>query len=257
MPSNTILVDAEETFSHSRTHRSLKPETLVNVRIALIEDDETIAQGLSVVLSAEGFEVECFADGITGRDAALSGRFDLIVLDLMLPRLNGYLVCREVRAAHIWTPIVMLTAKSGEFDQVEGLDTGADDYLVKPVPTVVLLARIRALLRRPMRRVDWPSVGGLKLDPLRRVCFVDDVATPLTSRETEVLAYLLDHPDTVIDRNTILDAVWGPDFAGDPNIVEVYISHLRRKLDDPFVTKRIETVRGEGYRLHTASTVKS
>ncbi len=223
------------------------------MRILLIEDDRSLASGLCRLLRSEGFEVDHRADGMTGRDAALRGDFDLVVLDVMLPRLNGYLVCRELRAAEVWTPILMLTAKAGEFDEVEGLETGADDYLVKPVSSVVLVARIQALLRRPLRRVDWPRVGGLRLDPVRRRCLVGDTAVALTSRETEVLAHLLDHPDTLVARGELLTAVWGAEFDGDPNIVEVYISHLRHKLDEPFGRHAIETVRGSGYRFCTAT----
>lgn len=221
------------------------------VRILLIEDDDPLAAALSRLLESEGFAVERVADGRAGLDAALNGDHDLIILDLLLPGMNGYRVCRAIRDAKLWIPIVMLTAKAGEFDEAEGLDTGADDYLVKPVSSVVLIARIRALLRRPRRRLDWPSVGGLRLDPLRRRCLVGDVAVTLTSRETEVLALLLDHPDETIPRSRLLAAVWGVEFGGDPNIVDVYISHLRRKLDEPFGRCSIETVRGEGYRLRT------
>ncbi|MCB0978222.1 MAG: response regulator transcription factor, partial [Acidimicrobiales bacterium] len=170
---------------------------------------------------------------------------------LMLPGMNGYRVCKAIRDAEVWTPILMLTAKSGEFDEVEGLDTGADDYLVKPVSSAVLIARVRALLRRPRRRVDWPTIAGIRLDPLHRRCLVEGSYVALTSRETEVLGYLLDHPDETIPRGQLLEAVWGPDFVGDPNIVEVYISHLRRKLDEPFGRTALETVRGEGYRLRS------
>lgn len=219
------------------------------MRILVIEDDDDLADGLTAILTGEGFTVERCVDGRSGLEAALGGGFDLVVLDLMLPEMNGYRVCRAMREADNWTPILMLTAKGGEFDEAEGLETGADDYLVKPASMVVLVARIRALLRRPQRRVDWPRVSGLSLDPLRRRCLVGDVSVELTSRETEVLAFLLDHPGEAHTKAELLAAVWGDDFAGDPNIVEVYISHLRRKLDEPFDRASIETVRGEGYRM--------
>lgn len=219
------------------------------MRILVIEDDDDVAEGLCCTLVAEGFTVDRCADGAAGLEAMRVGAFDLVVLDLMLPSMNGYRVCQAMRDAGDWTPILMLTAKGGEFDEAEGLETGADDYLTKPASMVVLVARVRALLRRPQRRVDWPRVGGLRLDPLRRRCLVEDVPVDLTSRETEVLAFLLDHPGVAHSKDDVLDAVWGHDFEGDPNIVEVYVSHLRRKLDEPFGRSSIETVRGAGYRL--------
>lgn len=219
------------------------------MRILVIEDDDAVAEGLNRTLTAEGFEVEWAANGDDGLAAALAGRHDLVVLDLMMPGMNGYRVCKALREAEMWMPILMLTAKAGEFDEAEGLETGADDYLVKPASMVVLVARVNALLRRPHRRVDWPAVGGLRLDPLRRRCLVGDASVDLTSRETEVLAFLLDHPAETLTKRMVLDAVWGRGFEGDPNIVEVYISHLRRKLDEPFDRSAIQTVRGAGYRL--------
>lgn len=224
------------------------------MRILVIEDDAAVAEGVALTLRTEGFEVDQVFDGRAGLDAALVGAYDLVVLDLMLPGMNGYRVCKAMREADVWTPILMLTAKAGEFDEAEGLETGADDYLVKPASMVVLVARVRALLRRPRRRVDWPAVGGLRLDPLRRRCLVGDIAVDLTSRETEVLAYLLDAPGETHARQAVLDAVWGDGFEGDPNIVEVYISHLRRKLDEPFGRTAIETVRGVGYRLRVEAS---
>lgn len=219
------------------------------MRILVIEDDDVLADGLCRTLGEEGFAVQRCADGTIGLAEAMTGGFDLVVLDVMLPGMNGFRVCQAMRDAGNWTPILMLTAKGGEFDEAEGLETGADDYLVKPASMVVLIARVRALLRRPHRRVDWPSVGDLRLDPLRRRCLVGDVAVELTSRETEVLAFLLDHAGEAHTRAEVLEAIWGREFEGDPNIVEVYISHLRRKLDEPFGRATIETVRGAGYRL--------
>ena len=203
-------------------------------------------------LTADGFEVEISHDGAEGLERARAERFDLIVLDIMLPSMNGYRVCQAIRSDNDWTPILMLTAKSGEYDEAEGLETVADDFLTKPFSMVVLQARVRALLRRPHRRVDWPAVGDLRLDPLRRRCYRGNTAVDLTSREMEVLAYLLDHPDEIVGKAELLDAVWGRGFGGDPNIVEVYVGHLRHKLDEPFGVSSIETVRGEGYRLRSA-----
>lgn len=225
------------------------------MKLLLVEDDKKIATAVKRGLEAEGFTVEVAFDGIDGLWMATEGSYDLVVLDIMLPGRNGYQVCGALREADDWTPILMLTAKAGEFDEAEGLETGADDYLVKPASMVVLVARVRALLRRPLRRIDWPSVGGLRLDPVHRRCLVGDVPVELTSRETEVLAYLLDHPGDAHSKSDVLHAVWGDDFSGDPNIVEVYISHLRRKLDEPFGRSSIETVRGAGYRLRVEEAV--
>jgi DNA-binding response OmpR family regulator len=219
------------------------------VRILVVEDDVGVAHGLRRGLEGPDVAVEIVHDGAEGLRRTTTEHFDLIVLDIMLPSVNGYRVCRALRAADDWTPILMLTAKSGEYDEAEGLETGADDFLTKPFSMVVLQARVRALLRRPSRRMEWPAVGDLRLDPLRHCCFRADTMIELTARELEMLAFLLDHPGEIFTRSELLDAVWGRDFQGDRNIVEVYISHLRRKIDDPFDTRSIETVRGRGYRL--------
>lgn len=223
------------------------------VQILVIEDDPAVAAGVAQCLADDGFDVEIEHDGAAGLALAESQRFALIVLDIMLPTMSGYRVCGALRAADIWTPILMLTAKSGEYDEAEGLETGADDFLTKPFSTVVLRARVHALLRRPLRRLDWPSVNDLRLDPLHRRCFVGDLPVALTNREMEVLALLMDRPDTTVTKAEILHAVWGPDFGGDENIVEVYVGHLRRKLRDGSGAEPIDTVRGEGYRLATSA----
>jgi DNA-binding response OmpR family regulator len=220
------------------------------VRILVVEDEPTVATGVRRCLSADGFDVEVVPDGAVALARTRAEHFDLIVLDIMLPSMNGYRVCRSIRSDDDWTPILMLTAKSGEYDEAEGLETGADDFLTKPFSMVVLSARVRALLRRPRRRVDWPAVGDLRLDPLRRRCIRGRDAIDLTAREMEMLAYLLDHADQTVGKVELLEAVWGKGFAGDPNIVEVYIGHLRRKLDEPLGRRSIETVRGAGYRLN-------
>ncbi|MBL8774332.1 MAG: response regulator transcription factor [Acidimicrobiales bacterium] len=221
------------------------------MQVLVVEDDPTVARGVARCLTTEGFSVDTVDDGAEGLSRARSGRYDLIVLDLMLPTMNGFRVCRALREADDWTPILMLTAKSGEYDEAEGLDTGADDFLTKPFSTVVLQARVHALLRRPRRRVDWPAVGDLRLDPIRRRCYRGDVGVELTNREMEVLALLMDHADHTVTKAEILERVWGPSFAGDENIVEVYVGHLRQKLADPVGQCSIVTVRGEGYRLRT------
>jgi two-component system, OmpR family, response regulator len=219
------------------------------VRVLVVEDDPTVAHGVRRCLVAEGFEVVVEHDGDVGLALMRSERFDALVLDIMLPSLNGYRVCGELRAEGNETPILMLTAKSGEYDEAEAFDTGADDFLAKPFSMIVLLGRMRALLRRPRGRGEWPAVGDLTLDPLRRRCLRGTTPIDLTAREMEVLAYLLDHADETVAKAELLTSVWGSDFDGDPNIVEVYVGHLRRKIDEPFGRQTIETVRGRGYRL--------
>jgi len=221
------------------------------VRVLVIEDEVSVATGVQRCLSADGFDVEVVHDGAVGLERVRADQFDLIVLDILLPSMNGYRVCQAIRSDHNWTPILMLTAKSGEYDEAEGLELGADDFLVKPFSMIVLQARVRALLRRPRRRLEWVAVGDLRLDPLRRRCLRGSVAVALTAREMEVLALLVDHADQTVHKAEVLETVWGSGFDGDPNIVEVYVGHLRRKLDEPFGRHSIETVRGEGYRLRT------
>jgi DNA-binding response OmpR family regulator len=221
----------------------------VPVRVLIVEDEPSVATGVSRCLSAEGFEVEVVDDGAVALARTDSERFDLIVLDILLPSMNGYRVCESIRSRDDWTPILMLTAKSGEYDEAEGLETGADDFLVKPFSMVVLQARVRALLRRPRNRVERLAVGDLRLDPLHRRCLLGSRPVELTAREMEVLAYLVDHANEPVTKRELLHAVWGTAFDGDPNIVEVYIAHLRRKLDEPYGRRSIETVRGAGYRL--------
>ena len=215
----------------------------------VVEDEVSVARGVQRCLSADGFDVEVVHDGRSGLERARADHFNLIVLDILLPSMNGYRVCQAIRTDDERTPILMLTAKSGEYDEAEGLETGADDYLVKPFSMVVLLARVRALLRRPQRGNGELVVGDLHLDPMRRRCLRGPEAIDLTAREMEVLAYLLDHANETVCKAEVLEAVWGVGFEGDPNIVEVYIGHLRRKLDEPFGRRTIETVRGAGYRL--------
>jgi DNA-binding response OmpR family regulator len=221
------------------------------VRALVIEDDVAVATGVQRCLVSDGFEVDLVHDGAQGLAWTRQHQFDLIVLDILLPSMNGYRVCESIRSDENWTPILMLTAKSGDHDVAEGLELGADDFLTKPFSMVVLQARVHALLRRPRRRVEWPAIGDLRLDPVRRRCHRGDVAVELTARETEVLAMLLERADEVVAKSEILRSVWGADFAGDRNIVEVYVGHLRHKLDEPFGRQTIETVRGEGYCLHS------
>ena len=216
----------------------------------VVEDEVHLAEAISDGLGAEGFDVDAVHDGIDGLWRAREGSYDAIVLDVLLPGMNGYRVCRTLRDEGVWTPILILTAKDGEWDEAEALDTGADDFLSKPFSFVVLLARLRALFRRgaPPR----PAIlefGPLRLDPAGREVTQGDTAVRLTAREFSLLEYLMRRDGHVASKPEILDHVWGMDFAGDPNVVEVYVGYLRRKVDDPFGTKLIRTVRGAGYRL--------
>lgn len=216
----------------------------------VVEDEERFAAGLRDGLEAEGFAVDVALDGVDGLWMARENTYDAIVLDIMLPRLNGYRICRELRGAGDWTPILMLTAKEGEWDEIEGLDTGADDYLTKPVSYAVLLARLRALLRRDAhQRPAVLTAGDLRLDPATRTVTRAGRDIEVTARELAVLEFLLRRAGEAVSKRTILDHVWGDDFEGDPNIVEVYVRRLRNKVDRPFGRRSLVTVRGHGYRL--------
>jgi two-component system OmpR family response regulator len=219
------------------------------VKVLLVDDDRRLAASLARGLSAEGFTVETEFDGPAGLWRATEGSFDVIVLDIMLPGRNGFLVCRDLREAGDWTPILMLTAKDGELDESEALDTGADDYLVKPFSFVVLVARLHALMRRGARSPAPVSVGNLDVDPRTRRALVDGRELPLTAREFDVLAYLVHRAGESLSKHRILEGVWSDDFDGDPNIVEVYIGRLRRKLASVGCHAAIVTLRGAGYRL--------
>jgi DNA-binding response OmpR family regulator len=220
------------------------------MRVLIVDDEIGLARSLARGLQAEGFAVDLAHDGLTGRDAALSGDYAVIVLDIMLPGLQGYRVLQELRAAEIWTPVLMLTAKDGEYDEADAFDLGADDYLTKPFSFVVLVARLRSLVRRgaPARPATL-RVGDLELDPARRHLTRDGVDVTLTPREFAVLEHLMTQPDVVVTKTDILRAVWDSNYDGDVNIVETYVSYLRRKLDSPEGRTRIRTVRGAGYLL--------
>jgi DNA-binding response OmpR family regulator len=220
------------------------------MRVLVVDDEVRLARALRAGLEAEGFAVDVAHDGIDGLWLAREHPYDAIVLDLMLPGVNGYRVCQTLRGEENWTPILMLTAKDGEWDQVEGLDTGADDYLTKPFSFPVLVARLRAVARRGAR--ERPTVleaGDLRLDPAARRAWRGDAELTLTAKEHSLLAFLMRHGGDVVSKQQILDAVWDVDFDGDPNIVEVYVAHLRNKIDRPFGRAAIETLRGAGYRL--------
>ncbi|MFI5802153.1 response regulator transcription factor [Streptomyces sp. NPDC051561] len=217
------------------------------MRLLIVEDEKRLAVSLAKGLTAEGFAVDVVHDGFEGLHLASEHPYDLLLLDIMLPGMNGYRVCSTLRAAGNDVPILMLTAKDGEYDEAEGLDTGADDYLTKPFSYVVLLARIRALLRRRGSAGSSPllTVGALTLDTAARRVHRDGDEVTLTAKEFAVLEQLALRPGAVVSKAEMLEHVWDFAYEGDPNIVEVYISTLRRKLG----AARIQTVRGAGYRL--------
>jgi two-component system, OmpR family, response regulator len=221
------------------------------MRILVVEDEKRLAASLRLGLEAEGFAVDTAYDGNEGLWYAQEHAYDAILLDIMLPGLNGYKVCEALRTERNWTPILMLTAKDGDWDQIEALDTGADDYVTKPFSFQVLLARLRSLLRRggperPARLV----VGDLELDPATRRVTRAGCELSLTSRELSLLEFMMRRRGEVVTKSDILEHVWDYAFEGDPNIVEVYVGRLRRKVDRPFGREDIETLRGSGYRLN-------
>jgi two-component system OmpR family response regulator len=220
------------------------------VRVLVVDDEVRLAAYLKQGLEAEGYAVDVAAEGEEGLWLARNQVYDVIVLDIMLPKRNGYQVCADLRAEGNWTPVLMLTAKDGEFDVAEALDTGADDYLTKPFSFVVLAARLRALVRRGgVERPAVLEVGDLRLDPASHRCWRAGEKIDLTPKEFSLLEYLMRHPDVVLSKLDILGAVWDWSFDGGPNVVEVYVGYLRRKVDVPFGRNSIETVRGVGYRL--------
>jgi two-component system, OmpR family, response regulator len=223
---------------------------MAGVRILVVEDETHLAAAIADGLRAEGFDVDVAHNGPDGLWRAQEGSYDAIVLDILLPGMHGYKVCRTLRDEGIWTPILILTAKDGEWDEAESLDTGADDFLSKPFSFVVLLARLRALIRRGAPpRPTVLAVGDLELDPGARRVRRAGTDIRLTAREFALLEFLMRKGGDVAPKSEILDHVWGMDFAGDPNVVEVYVGYLRRKIDQPFGVDTIETVRGAGYRL--------
>nr|WP_328809011.1 response regulator transcription factor [Nonomuraea montanisoli] len=220
------------------------------MRVLLVEDERRLAGLVRDGLSGEGFAVDVAHDGRDGLWMATENPYDVIVLDVMLPRMNGYTVCARLREAGNWTPIMMLTAKDGVYDEAEALDTGADDYLSKPFSYVVLLARLRALVRRGGReRPVSITVGDLVLDPAGLRCRRGEVEIALTPKEFAVLHGLARRAGEVVSKSELLAQAWDFSYDGDPNIVEVYISALRRKIDQPFGRSSLITVRGAGYRL--------
>jgi two-component system, OmpR family, response regulator len=222
----------------------------VLVRVLVVEDEKRLASGLKKGLEAEGFATDVALNGTDGLWLAREHPYDAIVLDIMLPGINGFKVCATLRDEGIWTPILMLTAKDGELDEAEALDTGADDYLTKPFSYLVLVARLRALIRRGA--TERPAVlvaGDLRFDPAARRSFRGTIEIDLTAREAALFEFLIRNKGQVVSKREILAHVWDYNFEGDPNIVEVYVRHLRNKLDRPFDRNAIQTIRGAGYRL--------
>ena len=224
------------------------------MRVLIIEDEELIASSLQQGLRREGYVADVSADGREGLWMATENDYDAIILDIMLPGMNGYNVLDKLRQACVWTPVLMLTAKQGEYDQTEALDGGADDFLSKPFSFLVLQARLRALIRRG--RTPRPAVleaGELTLDPAERACSVAGIPVSLTNTEFRLLEYLLRSAGQVATKQELLDHVWDGGFDRDSKVVDVYIGYLRRKIDAPFGRASIETVRGVGYRYATAA----
>ncbi|KXK58402.1 two-component system response regulator [Micromonospora rosaria] len=218
------------------------------MRLLVVEDEARLAAALQRGLQAEGFVVDVAGTGPAGLDAVRGGGYDAMILDVMLPGLSGYELVRRIRAEERWLPVLMLSAKDGEYDQADGLDCGADDYLTKPFSYVVLLARLRALLRRGApQRPAVLSAGDLSLDPARRRVTLAGAEVALTAREYALLAYLIRRPGEVVSKIELLDHVWDASLDTAPNAVEVYVGYLRRKIG----RDRLETVRGAGYRLTT------
>ena len=228
------------------------------MKVLLVEDERRLAGVVKDGLAAEGFVVDIVSDGISGLWAATENTYDAVVLDIMLPGLNGYDVLKQMRQRKIWTPVLMLTAKDGDYDQTDAFDLGADDYLTKPFSFMILMARLRALVRRgaPERPV-LITAGTLVLDPARRVVARGDVPIPLTAREYGLLLFLMRHAGDVVSKAQILDNVWDSAYEGNDNIVEVYIGYLRKKLDAPFNLNTLRTIRGLGYRLDSDLPVTS
>jgi DNA-binding response OmpR family regulator len=220
------------------------------MRVLLVEDEPRLSATLSKGLRAEGFVVVSVETGIEGLHEATENSYDVVVLDIMLPGHSGYEVLRRMRAQDVWTPVLMLTAKDGEYDQTDAFDLGADDYLTKPFSFRVLVARLRALERRGApERPTVLTAGSLSLDPSRHTVQRDSTPITLTPREYGLLEFLMRNKDRAVTKAEILSNVWDAHYDGPDNVVEVYVGYVRRKIDVPFGTNTIETIRGIGYRL--------
>ena len=222
------------------------------MRVLIVEDEVRLASALQRGLVSEGFTVDVVHSGLDGLYAAQESAYDAVILDIMLPGLSGYRVVERLRAAENWVPILMLTAKDGEYDEADALDLGADDYVTKPFSFVVLLSRLRALMRRGVTpRPAALTVGDLVLDPAAHTVTRGSTAIELTPREFALLEYLMRRPGQAVSKGEILHHVWDANYDGDANVVEVYVGYLRRKIDTPFGRQSVQTVRGAGYRLAT------
>ena len=220
------------------------------MRILVVEDDSRVAGAVRRGLQEEGFAVDVAGSGEDGRWLAQENEYDALVLDVMLPGVDGVTLCGELRAAGNWTPILMLTARDAPDEEARALDGGADDFLGKPFSYVVLVARLRALLRRgTSARPTVLTVGDLRLDPAAHQVWRGDVPVPLTPRQFSLLEFMMRRPGQVLSKHTILEHVWDFAFEGDPNIVEVYVRQLRIRIDEPFGRQALQTVRMAGYRL--------
>lgn len=224
-------------------------------KILVIEDEQTLVGALTRGLTAEGFTVQTATNGADGYQLARENEYDLILLDVLLPGMNGFQICEALRKQGNQTPILMITAQSDDLDIAEGLDLGADDYLVKPFAFVVLMSRIRSLIRRSKRLDDTQmlEVGQFSLDSDSHRAFCNNREINLTAKEFSILNYFLLNAQNVISKRELLDELWDMNYVGDPNIVEVYIRRLRLKLDPILQSPAIETIRGVGYRMNVAA----
>jgi two-component system OmpR family response regulator len=222
----------------------------MRMRVLIVEDEPNLAAMLSRGLTEEGHVVDSCGSGEEAIWLANATQYDAIVLDVMLPGVDGFATCRELRSRKIWTPVLMLTARDAVEDRVKGLDAGADDYLVKPFSFAELFARVRALTRRtPRERPTVLSVGDLKLDPAAHRAWRGDVELDLSAKEFAVLEVFMHRPGVTLSRQTLLAGGWDLSFESRSNVVDVYVRYLRAKIDRPFGRRSIETVRGAGYRL--------
>lgn len=220
------------------------------MRILVVEDNHRLNDSLKMNLVHEGYSVDVAYDGQEGQDLAELTPYDLIILDILLPKKDGLEVCRELRRRRIPTPILLLTARDSIDDRVQGLDCGADDYLVKPFAMRELLARLRALQRRPLPYTSGQlETGDLLLDPVTHRVEREGRPIDLTPREFALLEYLMHHPNQVITREMIEQHIWNDELEYESNVIDVYVRRLRRKIDDPFATRLLTTIRGVGYRL--------
>lgn len=222
------------------------------MRVLIVEDEDSIAQFIQQGLSEAGYAVDLVQDGKLGLDYAVGIEYDAIVLDIMLPSMNGFIFLQELRSRDIMTPVLCLTARDTVEDRVRGLDVGADDYLIKPFAFTELLARIRALLRRPPLQMQTTlQVADLKMDLPARKVYRGSKLIKLSTREFSVLEYLMRHPNQVLSRTQIGEHIWNIDFDSESNVIDVYIGYLRSKIDKGFEEKLIHTIRGVGYQLGT------